>query len=270
MMDSGKKNRIKETYTSVGGHRNADGEWVERIDEHKRYLFNYKKDYQDLLINLQPVSKKQIPFTAFYCHQSGSHYEMNHTPSSDTNKFLLLSPHQPEIWLNFLTAYSFRLMEQAEVNDVKATNNTLLVLSEIWDSFSNNAYFYLACCFYYVKKETRQLAAAIWIQQALSENMDNHLLGQCLGKIAFRKYAPLKRFTDLATEQFLNVSPQHTQALETLLTAMIAEMHPTPVKNTKKLLELYREVLCQNQSTAPQGLLDKWRDVKSLKALCKL
>ena len=70
----------------------------------------------------------------------------------------------------------------------------------------------------------------------------------------------------------LNISSLHNQGLEILLSAMIVEMNDEPIKGTKKLLEIYLEVLSLTKQKPSREVLVKlgvWGEVKSLKGVVK-
>jgi hypothetical protein len=102
--------------------------------------------------------------------------------------------------------------------------------------------------------------------------MNHQLLGETLGKLEHNEYAPLKRFTDLIVSNMLNLSNLHNEGLHTLLSAMIVQMNDAPIKGTKKLLEIYLEVLSLtglDVSKKTRKKLKIWAEVKSLKSVAK-
>ncbi len=82
-------------------------------------------------------------------------------------------------------------------------------------------------------------------------------------------WGPLKRLTDLIQQQMINVSPLHNRELELLLTSLIAELPEQPVKELKKLLEIYSELLSVNNSRVTDErilqLLEIWKNTANLK-----
>ena len=116
-------------------------------------------------------------------------------------------------------------------------------LIDIWGEYGDNNYLFLARIFTDVDKATRQFTAELWHKATLEGTMNHQLLGETLGRLEHNEYAPLKRFTDLIVSSMLNLSTLHNEGLHTLLSAMIPQMNDTPIKGTKKLLEIYLEVL---------------------------
>ena len=70
-------------------------------------------------------------------------------------------------------------------------------------------------------------------------------------------------------QQMINVSPLHNRELEKLIVAMLAGLPEKPVKDLKKLLEIYAELLSINHSKAEDEhvlhLLDVWKGIPNLK-----
>ena len=70
-------------------------------------------------------------------------------------------------------------------------------------------------------------------------------------------------------QQMINVSPLHNRELELLLTSLIAELPEQPVKELKKLLEIYSELLSVNNSRVTDErilqLLEIWKNTANLK-----
>lgn len=145
-------------------------------------------------------------------------------------------------------------------------------LPDIWDDFHDAAYPYPAVGCLSADKTERLFSAELWIKAVSEGTMKSDILGTMLGTLESGEYAPLKRFTDLVTEVMLGVSTMHNKALEILLGHMLLPMADTPIKGTKKLLEIYREVLVKNESSAPEAVksaLQGWSDVKSLRPIIK-
>jgi len=142
---------------------------------------------------------------------------------------------------------------------------------EIWKNFGNNVYLFVARTITDKSKITRQFTAELWIKATTEGTMNHQLLGKTLGKLEHNEYAPLKRFTDLIVANMLNISSLHNRGLETLLSSMIKQMNDEPIKGTKKLLEIYLEVLSLTKQNPSEEVLKKlvvWGEVKSLKSVC--
>ena len=99
--------------------------------------------------------------------------------------------------------------------------------------------------------------------------IDSARIGRILGSHQRTGWGPLKRLTDLIQQQMINVSPLHNRELELLLTSLIAELPEQPVKELKKLLEIYSELLSVNNSRVTDErilqLLEIWKNTANLK-----
>ena len=143
---------------------------------------------------------------------------------------------------------------------------------EIWGDYGSSNYLFIARTFIDMSKTTRQFSAELWHKATLEGTMNQQRLGEILGKLEHNEYAPLKRFTDLVVSNMLNLSTLHNQGLHTLLSSMIAHMNNEPIKGTKKLLEIYLEVLHTTKLTMPDDTREKivhWDETKSLKTIIK-
>jgi len=199
-------------------------------------------------------------------------YVNNHFYEHDEIKELSLSPFQPALVLEQWINSNLKSTNWSDSSADRIVPRMLTYLSDIWDDFDEMTYLFVACCLLNIKKEARQMAAEVWIQTNASQQMDNALLGHCLGKLQHGNYAPMKRFTDLLNNRMLNISSTHNQGLEILLFNMIPLMNDQPIKGTKKLLEIYKELLTINSSKATAEVLAKlemWQSVASLKKIGK-
>ena len=115
-------------------------------------------------------------------------------------------------------------------------------------------------------KTSRSYAAGIWTDRVNTGCIDSARIGRILGSHQRTGWGPLKRLTDLIQQQMINVSPLHNRELELLLTSLIAEQ---PVKELKKLLEIYSELLSVNNSRVTDErilqLLEIWKNTANLK-----
>jgi hypothetical protein len=146
------------------------------------------------------------------------------------------------------------------------------ILIDIWGNYGDNNYLFIARTFTDTSKITRQFTSELWIKATLEGAINHQLLGETIGKLEHNEYAPLKRFTDLIVSNMLNISTLHNQGLHTLLSSMIVQMNDEPIKGTKKLLEIYLEVLSLTKLDVPSETVEKleiWGEVKSLKSIVK-
>jgi hypothetical protein len=179
-------------------------------------------------------------------------------------------PSLPESYLLQLIENISGHWESAQI--IRTIENLLKHLIEIWKDFYPDTYLFVALMMVYTSKTARTLASELWIK-ATSEGTLNHtLLGETLGKLEHNEYAPLKRFTDLVVANMLNISNLHNKGLYALLSSMIEQMNDEPIKGTKKLLEIYLEILSLTGEKIPEEVLNKlkiWNTFKSLRVVLK-
>lgn len=188
---------------------------------------------------------------------------------NDLPRLLWLSPNSPEpllVWCIRQAIYDPMLNEVREINMTRTTIETFHQFRHTWHEIS---YLLEATCMLVADKTSRAYAAEIWIERANTGCIDSSRIGKVLGSHQCTGWGPLKRLTDLIQQQMMNVSPLHNRELEKLLTAMLAELPEKPIKDLKKLLEIYAEILSINNSKAEDErvlrLLDVWKGVANLK-----
>lgn len=155
----------------------------------------------------------------------------------------------------------------------RIANRLLNLQFALWQKHTTDAgYIYFAMMLLHSKNTVKQLAGELWLKTIQEQNVETIRLGTFMGKLLHDDFAPLKRFTDLLTQQLMNVSNTHNQALIELISHMIAHMNNEPIKGTKKLLELYLELLTITKTGLPDIVDEKftvWGETKSLKATIK-
>ena len=120
-------------------------------------------------------------------------------------------------------------------------------------------------------KTVRTFAAQIWIEGVKAGSINSELIGEILGKHQRVAFAPMKRLTDLLLDTLFRVSPDHNQALESLLAGLLIQLPGKPVTGLKKLLEIYLEVVSVNQSSINNPkLLDRLNGWSTFSALKKI
>ena len=171
--------------------------------------------------------------------------------------------------MSLVVGTSLNHATSSEVGDqrlVVSTLEALLARSRPWGPATH---LLVATCMMNQDKTTRALAAELWIRGVNEGTVDSEYIGWIVGQHEKVEFAPLKRFTDLLTDHLLRLSDQHTNALAHLLTACMAELTEKPIRNLKKLLEIYREVMDGSEvpwgNEAVRSKLIAWRSVGSLK-----
>lgn len=188
---------------------------------------------------------------------------------NDLPRLAWLTPNTPEpllVWCIRSAIYNPMLNEVRETGITKATIEALHQLRHTWHEAS---YILEASCMLVADKASRSYAAEIWIDRVGKGCIDSQRIGRILGSHQHTGWGPLKRLTDLIQQQMMNVSPLHNRELEHLIVAMLAGLPEKPIKDLKKLLEIYAELLSINHSKAKDEqvlhLLDVWKGVANLK-----
>ncbi|MEY8686093.1 DUF6493 family protein [Bacteroides sp. AN502(2024)] len=188
---------------------------------------------------------------------------------NDLPRLAWLTPNMPEplfVWCIRSAIYDPRV---AEVRETDITRTAIEALHQLRHAWHEVSYLLEATCMLVADKTSRSYAAEIWIDRVGKGCMDSKRIGKILGSHQHTGWGPLKRLTDLMERQMMNVSPLHNRELETLIAAMLAELPEKPVKDLKKLLEIYAELLSVNNSKAEDEqvlhLLDIWKGVANLK-----
>ncbi len=234
------------------------------------YFSHYKKyTYPNIIKFKHKRTLLKSPFDSLF-----KHLYLNKISSSDIVQSLLLYLTMPHYLIDTIEyTASTDYIYTTEPDRVKYHIKMLKLFNESW-YFNNHeiTYLFLVRNLIDSNKTIRTLASELWIKATQENSMNHQLLGQTLGKLEHNEYAPLKRFTDLVVANMLNLSTLHNKGLHTLLSTMISQMNDEPIKGTKKLLEIYFEVLSLTKLSVPRETLEKlelWGEVKSLKSLVK-
>jgi hypothetical protein len=167
----------------------------------------------------------------------------------DIKRILLLMPNNPEPIVALTVGKCLSHPEFWSETDKRFTIATIQGLHEIWKPLGEMAHLFVATCMISSDKTVASYAAEIWAQAVQEASIDSRLIGSILGSHERIEFAPLKRFTDLVINQLLGISPLHNKALEQLIVALLKELPSEPIKNLKKLLEIFTEVIHQNGSS---------------------
>ncbi len=247
---------------------------IEISSAHKNIKFTDQEKKGTLFSKLKKVVKlPNSDFQSIYTKFTTKGRQFPTIHPHDDKKFLLLIPSHPELALKMLAKVNFSTFSYPEVSADKNTTNALSVLVDIWNDESELSYLYLGCSLLFISKTPRLLASELWIKYVSAKKIDNSKLGKVLGKLQFQEIAPLKRLTDLILNSMFNISKIHNQGLEILIANMIKNMNDEPIKGTKKLLEIYTELLVLNQSKTDSKIklkLKAWMATKSLSKIIGL
>lgn len=159
-----------------------------------------------------------------------------------------------------------------EVSELSLVTSAISFMQQITTPFREMHYLFLATCLLGPDKTIRNYAAQIWTDRIASATIDNTRLGITLGKIEHLEIYPLKRLTDLMSDSLTTISPLHSKALLETIEAMCLQLQVKPIKNLKKLLEIYSELLAQcylRPGTEMTARIGEWKNEGSLKKLVK-
>ncbi|MGU3373411.1 DUF6493 family protein [Chryseobacterium sp. M5A1_1a] len=129
-------------------------------------------------------------------------------------------------------------------------------------------YLFLSAGLFNKDKTFSGMAFEVLIDKAVSEDFGIRELGVLIGEKINFEWAPIKRFTD-GLAGYINLSISHNQSFEKLLISILSAIEK-PVFNLKKLLELYYELLNQNQTKVDKtiaSLLIEWEKENNLKKI---
>ncbi|MBC9912398.1 DUF6493 family protein [Chitinophaga varians] len=232
-----------------------------------------KKDYdrfmsEELVMNITfpegDILKGSAPMLQEYLNGVGQYMSVSIT---DVARLLLLTPNHPDVLLARVMQSCQRSSGFYEVNETGIVLNTLKTLHSLDIPLSEMRYLCVALCMLHADKTVKGYAAEYWSSR-LPDRISSEKLGQMIGMQQRVAWAPMKRFTDLVSTQ-TQISRLQNEALETLLTACLSVFTEMPVKDLKKLLEVYAEVLAINngsiRNTAVIQLLNAWQGSSTVK-----
>lgn len=173
----------------------------------------------------------------------------------DLKRLLLLSPNAPQVILALLIRDRVR---DSYWNDEELSRlclvalDTLLELDYPWGRMSNT---FLALCLLSVSKTVRKEAVVLWAQQVKNGEMDSEAVGHILGEVEAHEWAPVSRLANLAAEEMMNIKPLYNKELEKMLIALLSHLPESPVKDLKRLLEVFADLQAVNQSKVTDKVL---------------
>lgn len=274
-------------YTGQIGWRSVDEEYT--FDS---YNFNLKKnvpvtsrrkiiyfDFPEIANNKSnPVKKLFSKFsekpkeeTAFiydFFKFNTTYFSSEH---NDIKRILLLIPGNPEAFLPQIANRCLAYPSFWSENDKRLIIATLQILYEIWDDFGKMAHFFVATCMLSPDKTVAKIAAEIWVKATAENKIDHAWIGSIVGIHEKIEFAPFIRFTDLVMQNMFRVSAFHDRKLQQLVENVIIELPDEPIKNLKKLVEIYVELLAANNASVADSKvtqkLTTWAKNATLKKL---
>ncbi|WP_207534781.1 DUF6493 family protein [Desertivirga arenae] len=189
----------------------------------------------------------------------------------DIKRLLYLTPDNPSPILSQVVSKCLNFSKCWEEPEKRVVSQALEALLEGATDHGEMGTLFIAACMLNSDKTIANYAAEIWVRGISAGAIDSEKLGETLGKLEQHEYGPLKRLTDLMLNTMFKLSTKHSLALETLIVSCIIEMADEPINNTKKLLDLYRELLLINKSKASHpALIEKLNQWKANTGLKKV
>lgn len=229
---------------------------------------NEKKGLKKIFANLLSAPKEDPPMLYEYMKFRAKYLSIEY---NDIKRLIALVPNNPESILADTFNKCLQHPEFWEETSKRTVTAVIQMLYEIWESPGEIAKLFLGTCMLSADKTVVNIAGEIWLKAVSEKKIDNAELGIIIGIHERIEFAPLKRFTDLAMQNLFRVSPLHNIELEILIEYILIQLPDEPIKNLKKLLEIYQELLTTNNSAikSPQVIdrLKVWEGNKGLQKL---
>lgn len=225
-----------------------------------------------LLTKILPENNKknELVFLYDYFTIKSNFFDREH---NDVRRIFLMMPNNPESFLAPVIRKALKYPTFFSESDKKFVIALLQLLHETWDDFGEMAHLFLATSMISSDKTAANIAAEIWVKATNAKKIDHVLLGKIIGIHQRIEFAPFKRFTDLFLQSMFKISPLHNQSAQIILENILAELPEEPVKNLKKLLEVYSELLNLNAAkltdSRVQKKLECWQKNTGLSKLAK-
>ncbi|WP_343743607.1 DUF6493 family protein [Chitinophaga sp.] len=240
----------------------AYGKYNAEKREYDRYMS------EELVMNITfpegDILKGSTPLLQEYLNGVGQYMSVSIT---DVARLLLLTPNHPDVLLARVLQSCQRSSGYYEVNETGIVLNTLKTLHSLDIPLSEMRYLSIALSMLHADKTVKGYATEYWSSR-LPDRISSEKLGRMIGLQQRVAWAPMKRLTDLISAQ-TQISRLQNEELETLLTACLSVFTETPVKDLKKLLEVYAEVLAINNSNIRNAevikLLNAWQGSSTVK-----
>jgi hypothetical protein len=189
---------------------------------------------------------------------------------NDMRRILLLAPANPEAFLLPVLQRVMKHTDFAGEADKRMAIALLQTLHELDVHYTEIGHLFIATAMLMNDKTAAARAAELWIHGITSDKLDPAEMGRVIGHHQRIEFAPMQRLSNLIQQQMFRLSTAHNRALQIMLENIFIQLPPQPIKNLKKLLEIYGELLALNSSTPPAGVLQRLEDWKSTNALKKL
>ena len=183
---------------------------------------------------------------------------------NDVKRIMALTPHNPAPILAETIETSMKHAEFYEAGNRKLVTAVAQFLYEAGAPPGDMTNLFLGTCMLSADKTVLNTAGEIWVKEVSRGTIDNDMVGEVIGRHESIEFAPLKRFTDLVTQNLFKISPFHDRALQVMIERVLVNLPDEPIKNLKKLLEIYGELIATNQSKIGNvdvtNKLEHWRN----------
>jgi hypothetical protein len=193
--------------------------------------------------------------------------------ANDIVRALSLAPrNQTPLIISVINTSLHCLSDSMAEGDKKLLIALLQQLYITWRDPGEMEYLLLGSCMLASSKTVAGIAAEIWMNAVSAGTIDSSKLGAVIGIHECIEMAPLKRLTDLISQQLFKVSNLHNLHLQLLIEAIFLQLGDEPVKGLKRLLEIYLELVTINNQPVGETLktrLNVWSKSASLQKLLK-
>lgn len=249
-------------------------EWKASLNEYLAYgAYNYEKGKSERykawspeIIVKYPVhvlkKRDEYLFVEYFFEK-----ELQEVWETDIPRLMFAFSNHPDLILSSRINQYLKI-SFSESDGLRAATKMLIALRQLNGELSPLGHLTMAAGMLHSDKTIRGYAAELWSERVGERRIVTAEIGRILGLLERIEWAPLKRLTDLMMSHMMGLSTAHDMALEELIVALLSQLETEPIKNLKKLLEIYHELIALNGSTAdlekiPQ--LSTWHITGSLK-----
>jgi len=191
----------------------------------------------------------------------------------EITRYTSLTPNNPTVLISLVTKEFLNRPQYWDESDKKAVRFIAQDLLDNWQGGDEITHVFICNALTCIDKTNRTLAAEIWLKGVSAQTIDSKLLGRIIGQMLQIDFFPLKRLLDVLQDVMFNASTRHNRALLQLLEEIILQLPAKPIRGTKGLLEIYKELLAIVTKETPRidlrEKLEAWRTVGSLKKVVR-
>lgn len=214
------------------------------------------------------LTKKDPLLVEFFIPEGKKWFSVN---INDIQRLIYTIPNHPDVFLALIMQSAMSHSGTDEVQEKETVLKTIETLYSLPVPLGKMGYLFIATCMLNANKTSRTFAAELWIDRVSKGSIDSRQIGHILGMHQRFEWAPMNRLTTLILNSMMRISQLHNRELEILLSECISLMPEKPVKELKKLLEIYYEILNLNQSFIKDhkinSLLNVWKQNANLKKI---